>query len=105
MTTSIWPRFLSQVQPSEDADAKCGADEATDKDNHPHLDVDIAAPPMRQGAGNRGGNDLVGFCSNGDSRGNAYKNQQRRHQESAANTEHPGQYADARTKAEQHRCV
>ena len=49
---------------------------------------------MRQDAGKRRGDDLVGFGRHGDRGRDADEEQQRRHQKAAADAEHAGQDTD-----------
>ncbi len=57
---------------------------------------------MRQHAGYRIGDQLVGLGTHGDRWRNAYEDQQGRHHEAAANPEHAREKTHAGTKHQQH---
>src|SRR5262249_24961824 len=82
-----------------------GAEEATADQEVAHQHIDIAAPPVANGAGDRGGNDLT--CPGADRHGggNAQEDQERGHDEAAAYAEHAGQEADRQADAGQQKHV
>src|SRR5215475_1007368 len=53
---------------SEDPDPKKRADEAAPQQDIPHLEIDVAAPPMDERAGDRRTNELVGGGRDGHGR-------------------------------------
>ena len=81
------------AQDSHEGYANHRADDATGHQHDAHLHVDVPAPVLGNGTGNRGGHDLHRSRADRDGRRNAHENQQRRQQESAADTEHPGKEA------------
>ena len=82
------------AQPGKQFHTQIRADEAAGEQHAAHLEIDIAAAPMRDHTGNRRSNDLVGFGRHRDGRRDADEDQQRRHQESAADAEQAGKKAD-----------
>ena len=89
------------LQEIEDLDAGDGAEDAAADQEVAHLQVDVAAPPMAEGARHRGGHHLAGAGADGDARRHAEEDEQRRHDEFAADAEHAGQEADRQPDAEQ----
>ena len=79
---------------AKDPYAECRSASAADQHHQPQLDVDVLAPPMGKHARYAGGDKLVRLGSDRDGRRHADEDQQRRHQEPAADAEHPRQEAD-----------
>jgi hypothetical protein len=88
------------AQHGEDLNADCRPDQAAGQQNAAHLEIDRPASPMGQNARERRGDDLIRLGCDGHRRGNSDQDQQGRHQEAAANPEHPRQkpHAPAQTK-------
>ena len=88
---------IEHAEAPEHADqlhADRGADEAAGQQHAAHLDVDVAPAPLRQRARYRGGQDLRRLGADGDRGRDAGEDQQRRHQEAAADAEHAREEAD-----------
>jgi hypothetical protein len=83
----------------EDLDPGDGAEHAAGDQQIAHLQVDVAALPMAEGTGDGGGHHLAGAGADGDPRGDAEENQQRRHDEPAADAEHSRQKSDRQADA------
>ena len=75
-------------QECEQPDAQPGADYAADQQHRAELDIDRPALEMCQSAGDRRGDDLVGTGGDRNGGRDVVEDQQRRHQEAAADTEH-----------------
>ena len=86
--------LADSAQKGEEPDAEGRAEQAADQQHGAHLEVDVAALPMRQHAGDGGGDDLIGLGTDGDGRRNADEDQDRRHEKPAADPEEPGKKAD-----------
>ena len=87
-------------QQRKDPDADCRPGQTAAEQHGPELDIDRAAPEMGDGAGDRGGDDLVCAGGDGNDRRDIVENQERRDQEAAADTEHAGQEADGRAHSQ-----
>ncbi|MCY1500861.1 hypothetical protein D9M68_349150 [compost metagenome] len=88
----------AQQRKQPDADRR--AHEATAEQHRAELDIDGAAPKMRDRAGYRRGNHLVGAGRHRHDRRNIVEDQERRDQETTANAEHAGKKADGRAHTE-----
>ena len=80
---------LAQRLEEEDAGGRAGR--AADQHDAAHLEVHGAPAPMRDAARDRGGDDLVGLGGDRHGRRNADEDQERGHQETAADPEHARQ--------------
>ena len=89
------------AQPGEQLDAEIGAEETAREQDAAHLEIDVAAPPVRDHARHRRRNDLVGFGRHRDRRRDADEDQQRRHQEAAADAEQAGKKTDSAAQPHQ----
>ena len=65
-----------------------------DQQDRAHFEIDIAAPPMGDHAGNRTGDDLIGLGADSDRRRHTDEYQQRSHQKPTAHAEDAGQHPD-----------
>jgi hypothetical protein len=89
------------AQDAEQPDAEQRAEKAADQEDAAHLEIDVAAPPMRQHARHRGADELVGRRGDGDRRRHADEDEEGGEQEAAADAEHAGEEADPAAKGEQ----
>src|SRR5262249_61916828 len=81
-------------------DTKSGPDNAARRQNEAKGETDRPAPPIADSAGHRGGGDVAGDARHRDCRRDAEKDQQRRHEESAADPEHAGDESDREPHSE-----
>ena len=86
--------LIERAQPREQRDAAGGADDAAGEQRQRQRDVDRAAPPIGDRAGKRGSRDVGGDARHRHGRLHADEDQQRRHQEAAADAEHAGNESD-----------
>ena len=93
MTRSSWP---ARRIGGEEPDAEDGADEAAADQHSRELEVERVAPQGGERAGRRGGGDLRRLRADRDGRRNAEEDQERRHQEAAADAEQARDEADRR---------
>ena len=89
------------LEPGEQPDTEYRAGQPAQQQREAHLEIDIAAPPMREHARQRGADQLIGRRGHRDSRRHANKDEQRGQQKAAAHTKHPGQKADRRAEPKQ----
>ena len=82
-----------------------GTDQPANQQHAAHLQIDGFALEMRQHAGKGGGDDLVRLGRHRDGGRDADEEQERRHQEPAADAEHARQDADQPAKPKQKKCV
>ena len=82
------------AQFGEQPDADRGADNAGAEQHHRQGNVDRTPAPIIDRAGKRGGGDVAGDARHRDRGRDADEDQQRRHQEAAADAEHPGNETD-----------
>jgi hypothetical protein len=76
-----------RLQLREQGNPDDAADGAPQQHDDAQLEIDIAPPPMGQHAGDGGGDQLVRLSGDRDRRRNADKDQQRRHQEPAPDSQ------------------
>ena len=95
---------IEQAEPAQAADqlhAEDRADDAAGQQHRAHREVDVAAPPLGERARNRGGRDLRRLGADRHRRRNAGEDQQRRHQEAAADAEQAREKADRAAHGEE----
>ena len=97
--------LADRPQDGEQPNAKARAQESADQQDGSHLEVDVAAPPMGEHAGDRRGDDLIGLGADGDRRRHADEDQRGRHEEAAAHAEEAGQEPDETAQPEQQKGV
>ncbi len=78
----------------EEYDAQDRAGDAAQRENNGKFEIDCVAAPIGQGARHGRGRDLARHAGHGNGWRNAKKDQQRRHQKSAADAEKPGNEPD-----------
>ena len=88
---SSWP---SRAQKGEQPDAERGADDAAGEQHAAERNIDGAPPPVADRARHRGCRDMAGDAGHGDRGRDADEDQERRHQEAAADAEHSGDKPD-----------
>ena len=94
---------LSQpAQQGEQRDAGNGPEHAAHQQHHRERQVDRVPPPIADGAGKRRRRDMARDRGHRHRRGYAEEDQQRRHQEPAADAEHAGNESDRDAEAEDH---
>ncbi len=89
------------AQQAEEPDAEQRAEETADQEDGAHLEIDIAAPPMRQHARHRGADELVRGGGDGNRRRDADEDEEGRQQKAAADAEHAGEETDRGAKSQQ----
>ncbi len=97
MVMSSWP---SARRSREQPDAEGGADDAAGEQHEGEREIDRAAPPIADRAGQGRGGDVAGDARHRDRRRDAEEDQQRRHQEAAADAEHAGDESDREPHAQ-----
>ncbi len=86
--------LIERAQPREQRDTADGADDAAGEQHQRQRDIERVAPPIGDRAGERGGRHVGGDARHRHRRLHADEDQQRRHQKSAADTEHAGNEAN-----------
>ena len=86
--------LADRAQRREQPDTEGSADNSACEQHGGQGEIDRSAPPIADRAGHRGGGDVAGDGRHCDRRRDAEEDQERRHQETAADAEHAGDESD-----------